>query len=102
MNNSRNLEILNRIEKQQKLKKRFAYEILVIFFIAYVLANFVFVLMFNLILYVWKKKINANTIKYFLVGFFSLWGISLLYRYGAAVDAIMMALLAVAVFIHEK
>tara|TARA_Y100001963_G_scaffold91136_1_gene125604 strand:- start:3144 stop:3302 length:159 start_codon:yes stop_codon:yes gene_type:complete len=52
MNNSRNLEILNRIEKQQKLKKRFAYEILVIFFIAYVLANFVFVLMFNLILYV--------------------------------------------------
>tara|TARA_Y100001963_G_scaffold91136_1_gene125603 strand:- start:2995 stop:3147 length:153 start_codon:yes stop_codon:yes gene_type:complete len=49
-----------------------------------------------------KKKINANTIKYFLVGFFSLWGISLLYRYGAAVDAIMMAILAVAVFIHEK
>ena len=32
--------------------KRFAYEILAIFFLAYVLANFVFVLMFNLILYV--------------------------------------------------
>ena len=54
--NTRNLKILNRIEKQQKLKKRFAYEILAIFFLAYVVANFIFVLMFNLILYVWKKK----------------------------------------------
>ena len=52
MNNSRNLEILNRIEKQQKLKKRFAYEMLAIFFLAYVVANFVFILLFNLILYV--------------------------------------------------
>ena len=50
--NTRNLKILNRIEKQQKLKKRFAYEILAIFFLAYVVANFIFVLMFNLILYV--------------------------------------------------
>jgi len=50
--NTRNLEILNRIEKQQKLKKRFAYEILAIFFLSYVVANFVFILLFNLILYI--------------------------------------------------
>lgn len=50
--NTRNLEILNRIEKQQKLKKRFAYEILAIFFLSYVVANFIFILLFNLILYI--------------------------------------------------